>query len=214
MRKRRLFSALIFAVPVVLAAATLAVAGDDGKSHFKSDTLTGYQEVVGPGPISTTGTGTFEASIDGEVITYMLTYSDLEGVLPNGVVTAAHIHFGQRAVSGGVIAFLCGGGGKRACPASPATVTGTITAADIIGPTGQGIEAGSFDEALRAIRAGAVYANVHTTRWPAGEIRGQVNDANQRDESPVGLLAGPTDAVLVGPASGTGAAGTTAEVRA
>jgi hypothetical protein len=185
MRKRRLFSALIFAVPVVLAAATFAVAGDGGKSHFKADRLTGYQEVVGPGPISTTGTGTFEASLNGagDEISYTLTYSDLEGVLvTNGVVTAAHIHFGQRAVGGGVIAFLCGGGGKPACPPSPATVTGTITAADIVGPTGQGIEAASFDEAVRAIRAGAVYANVHTTRWPAGEIRGQVNDQNQKND--------------------------------
>ena len=185
MRKRRLFSALIFAVPVVLAAATFAVAGDGGKSHIRADTLTGYQEVLGPtsGPVSTTGTGTFEAQIDGDVITYTLTYSDLEGVANGGVVTQAHIHFGQRAVSGGVIAFLCGGSTKPACPASPATVTGTITPTDIIGPSGQGIEAGSFAEAVRAIRAGVVYANVHTTRWPSGEIRGQVNDNNQRDEN-------------------------------
>jgi hypothetical protein len=179
MRKRRLFSALIFAVPVVLAAATFAVAGDGGKSHFKADALTGYQEAA-PVPISTVGTGSFEASLNGagDEISYTLTYSDLEG----GVVTQAHIHFGQRSVSGGVIAFLCGGSTKPACPASPATVTGTITAADVIGPNGQGIEAGSFDEAVRAIRAGMVYANVHTTRWPSGEIRGQVNDQNQRSE--------------------------------
>jgi len=179
MRKRRLFSALIFAVPVVLAAATFAVAGDGGKSQFKADALTGYQEAA-PVPISTVGTGSFEASLNGagDEISYTLTYSDLEG----GVVTQAHIHFGQRSVSGGVIAFLCGGSTKPACPASPATVTGTITAADVIGPNGQGIEAGSFDEAVRAIRAGMVYANVHTTRWPSGEIRGQVNDQNQRSE--------------------------------
>jgi hypothetical protein len=186
MRKRRLFSALIFAVPVVLAAATFAVAGDGGKNNFKADALTGYQEVLGPtsGPVSTIGTGTFEAQVDGDVITYTLTYRDLEGVLvTDGVVTQAHIHFGQRAVSGGVIAFLCGGSTKPACPASPATVTGTITAADIIGPNGQGIEPASFDEAVRAIRAGVVYANVHTTRWPSGEIRGQVNDKNQKDEN-------------------------------
>lgn len=186
MRKRRLFGALIFAVPVVLAAATYAVAGDSGRSRFKADTLTGYQEVVGPpsGPVSTIGTGTFEARLDGDVITYTLTYRDLEGVLvTGGVVTQAHIHFAQRGVGGGVIAFLCGGGGKAACPASPATVTGTITAADIVGPAGQGIEAGSFDEAIRAIRAGDVYANVHTTRWPAGEIRGQVNGRGPRDNS-------------------------------
>jgi hypothetical protein len=184
MRKRRLFGALIFVIPVVLAAATYAVAGDNGRNRFKGETLTGYQEVVGPGPISTVGTGTFDARLDGDVITYTLTYRDLEGVLvTGGVVTAAHIHFGQRSVGGGVIAFLCGGGGKPACPASPATVTGTIAAADIVGPAGQGIEPASFDEAVRALRAGAVYANVHTTRWPAGEIRGQVNDRDQRENN-------------------------------
>jgi hypothetical protein len=181
MRKRRLFSALIFAVPVVLAG-TFAVAGDSGKSQFKADTLTGYQEAASV-PISTTGTGSFEASLnsDGDEITYTLTYSDLEGVANGGVVTQAHIHFGQRAINGGVIAFLCGGP-KPACPASPATVTGTIAAADILGPTTQGIEPGSFAEAVRALRAGMVYANVHTTRWPSGEVRGQVNDQNQRSE--------------------------------
>lgn len=181
MRKRRLFGALIFAVPVVLAAATYAVAGDSGRSRFRSDMLTGYQEVVGPGPISTTGTGTFDARLDGDTITYTLTYRDLDTFVVGGVVTQAHIHFGQRSVGGGVIAFLCGGGGKPACPPSPATVSGTITAADIVGPTNQGIEAGSFAEAVRALQAGAVYANVHTTRWPGGEIRGQVNDRNPGD---------------------------------
>jgi hypothetical protein len=183
MRNRRWFSALIFVIPVVLAAATFAVAGDGGKSHFKADTLTGYQESAAV-PISTIGAGSFEASLNGagDEISYTLTYSDLEGVANNGVVTQAHIHFGQRGINGGVIAFLCGGSTKPACPASPATVTGTITAADIIGPGGQGIEAGSFDEAVRALRAGMVYANVHTTRWPSGEVRGQVNDQNQRSE--------------------------------
>ena len=178
MRKRRLFSALIFAIPVVLAAATFAVAGDDSKSHFKADKLNGYQETA-IGAISTVGTGTFEAQLEGDAIDYTLTYSDLEG----GNVLFAHIHFGARGVNGGVIAFLCGGGGKPACPASPATVTGTIVPADIVGPGAQGIEAGAFDEAVRAIRAGVVYANVHTTRWGGGEIRGQVNDKNQRDEN-------------------------------
>jgi hypothetical protein len=178
MRKRRLFGVLIFAIPAVLAVATLAVAGDTGKSNFKADTLTGYQEAATQ-PISTTGTGSFEASLNGEgtEISYTLTYSDLEG----GTVTQAHIHFGQRAINGGVIAFLCGGP-KPACPASPATVTGTITPADIVGPTTQGIEPGSFAEAVRALRAGMVYANVHTTRWASGEIRGQIGDPDQRSE--------------------------------
>jgi hypothetical protein len=29
---------------------------------------------------------------------------------------------------------------------------------------------------VRAIRKGFVYANVHTTKYPGGEIRGQVGD--------------------------------------
>jgi len=53
-------------------------------------------------------------------------------------------------------------------------VTGTIGSADIVGPTGQGIDAGEFEEAIAAIRAGVTYANVHTDKHPGGEIRGQI----------------------------------------
>ena len=61
------------------------------------------------------------------------------------------------------------------------TVTGVITPADVIGPTNQGIEPGSFEELVRAIDAGATYANVHSTRWPAGEIRGQIAEHEPED---------------------------------
>jgi hypothetical protein len=53
-------------------------------------------------------------------------------------------------------------------------VTGTITPADIGGPAGQGIAPGEFNEVLRALRSGNVYANIHTATYPSGEIRGQV----------------------------------------
>ena len=96
-------------------------------------------------------------------------------------VLFAHIHFGQRSVNGGVAAFLCGGGSKPACPQS-GTVTGTIVPTDVIGPVGQGIAAGEFDELVAAIRAGRAYANVHSTKFPGGEVRGQINDDNQRDD--------------------------------
>ena len=55
-------------------------------------------------------------------------------------------------------------------------MTGTVHAADVIGPAGQGITAGQFDEVIRAMRKGLAYANVHTVTFPSGEIRGQVND--------------------------------------
>ena len=42
------------------------------------------------------------------------------------------------------------------------------------GPTGQGIAAGDLDSALEAVREGLSYANMHTTMFPGGEIRGNV----------------------------------------
>jgi hypothetical protein len=53
-------------------------------------------------------------------------------------------------------------------------VQGTLHAADVIGPAAQGIDPGQFGELVRAIRAGATYANVHTEKYPGGEIRTQL----------------------------------------
>jgi CHRD domain len=94
-----------------------------------------------------------------------------------GVVLFAHIHISAPGVNGGVSAFLCGGGGKAACPSLAGTFSGVIAPADIVGPPLQGInpgEATAFEELVRSIRAGYAYANVHTTRWGMGEIRGQI----------------------------------------
>jgi hypothetical protein len=60
------------------------------------------------------------------------------------------------------------------------TIEGDITAANVVGPNGQGIEPGSFGEIVKAMQAGNAYANIHTTRWPGGEIRGQINNNSQR----------------------------------
>jgi hypothetical protein len=131
--------------------------------------LSGFQETPS---IFSPATGTFEATIDvgKQEISYTLTYSGL-----SAPVTVAHIHFAQKHVAGAIIAFLCGGGGKPACPTSPGQAEGDVTAANVIGPAGQGIAAGEFAEAIRAMRAGYAYANVHTATYPSGEIRGQIN---------------------------------------
>lgn len=86
----------------------------------------------------------------------MLRYADLEGTVGGGVLFA-HIHLGRRATNGGVVAFLCGGGGKPACPSPDGEISGTIVPADIVGPGAQGITAGeptAFAEFVRAIREG------------------------------------------------------------
>ncbi len=149
-----------------------AVALAQGGSDF-NERLTGYQEVPA---LSTSGQGKFRASIrsGGSAIRYRLTYARLEGEPQQ-----AHIHLGQRGVNAGVIVFLCsnlGGAppGTQPCPDAPATVEGTLRAADVIGPAAQGIAPGEFGELVRAIRAGATYANVHTDKYPGGEIRAQL----------------------------------------
>jgi hypothetical protein len=169
MRRRSVVLAVAVLAAGLLIASLASATG--GKKNLKSDELTGYQENP---DVSSTGSGSFRATIDddAQTITYELSYSALEG----GNALFAHIHFGKRAVNGGVSAFLCGGGDKPPCPATDGTVTGVIDAADIVGPAGQGIEPGSFDELVAAMRAGHTYVNVHTPRWPGGEIRAQNND--------------------------------------
>ena len=164
------------AVTALGVAGAVAIA--QGGRDFK-ERLTGYQEVPA---LSTSGHGTFRASIrsGGSEIRYRLTYAGLEAN-----PTQAHIHLGQRGVAAGVIAFLCdntGGGpaGTQPCPNPPATVQGTLHAADVIGPAAQGIGPGEFGELVRAIRAGATYANVHTTKYPPGEIRAQLERRARR----------------------------------
>ena len=50
----------------------------------------------------------------------------------------------------------------------------------MIGPVGQGITAGQFDELVAAITAEATYVNVHTTLYPGGEIRSQLVNGHDR----------------------------------
>ncbi len=175
MKKQGICTGFIGLALALLSAVSYA-AGPSGKTIVHSDPLTGYQEAT-PAGVSSVATGSFVAAIDdvAGTVDYILSYSDLEAP-----ALFAHIHFGNRFTSGGVSVFLCGGGGTPACPTPSGTVTGTITAADVIGPAGQGIAAGELDELIRAIRAGVTYVNVHSTKFPSGEIRGQINDDNQR----------------------------------
>ncbi|HXV32756.1 MAG TPA: CHRD domain-containing protein [Gaiellaceae bacterium] len=178
MRRRTVLAVVAVLAAGLLVASLAGAAG--GKKNLKADELSGYQENP---DVSTGATGSFEATIDddAQTITYELTYSGIEG----GTVSASHIHFGKRAVNGGVSAFLCSGGDKPACPATEGTVSGVIDAADVIGPAGQGIGAGEFDELVAAMRAGHTYVNVHSTggtpAWPGGEIRAQINDRANND---------------------------------
>jgi hypothetical protein len=177
-----------------LALATLGgslMANDDDDRDQRRDRdrfvvradLIGYQEVPA---LSTVAHGRFRAVVDtrANTITWKLTYDALEGN-----VTQAHVHFGQMGVNGGISFYLCsnlgtGPTGTQACPVGPAEITGVITPDQVVGPgatvgppptAGQGIEPGAFAEIAAAIKNGTAYANVHSSKWPGGEIRGQLH---------------------------------------
>jgi len=161
-----------------IAAALLAflaavpVSAHDKKIDGKLD---GYEEVP---PVSTTAAGTFKANVskDESSIEYTLSYSGLEGT-----VTQAHIHFGTAGLNGGIMVWLCQvppgfndpAGLAPVCPQA-GSISGTLTAANVVGPAAQGITAGEFAEVLDAIRGKAAYANVHSTKYPGGEVRAQL----------------------------------------
>ena len=166
---------MLVAVGVFLAAMS-AYAGGKSDDNFKAR-LSGLREV----PVnSTTGGGEFRARVneDDQTIKYQLSYDGLEGT----TTLFAHIHIGQNNVNGGVAAFLCGGGGKPACPTTGGNVEGTITAADVIGPVGQGVAAAEFAEMVDMMRSGNAYVNVHTNKHPPGEIRGQIKGHGHDDD--------------------------------
>jgi hypothetical protein len=155
-----------WAIGALAASVLLAPAAHSQTERF-SASVSGANEVP---PINTAGTGNFEMTIQPEMITFSLDFSDLSSTL-----TVAHLHFAPGSVAGGVMIFLCGGGGQPDCPAATeGTITGTITAANVTGPTTQGINAGDLDSALEAVRAGLSYVNMHTTNFAGGEIRGQL----------------------------------------
>lgn len=169
----------LLAVIAVFCFAVVGVASDDDNNfHAK---LRGINET--PGPVATQASGSFDATLsaDGTTLTYTLTYSNL-----NAQVTQSHIHFGFPKETGGIMVFLCQTAaapapafdlGVPTCPdTTSGTVTGTITAANVVGPNSQGIAPQSdFAKVIQAIREHAAYANVHSMRSPGGEIRGVVH---------------------------------------
>ena len=165
----RILRTVALAGVLTLSLALVSASSERGSNESHKADLLGFEEVPA---VSSTGTGELRMKIneDDQTIDFELSYENLEGT----TTAAAHIHIGQKSVNGGVVAFFCGGGGRPPCTPTSGTFTGTITPADITAVTAQGIAAGEWDEVVRAMRAGAIYANVHTNKHPGGEIRGQV----------------------------------------
>lgn len=179
MTRRRLRYTGVVVLVLSLAGASIALAsgGHKNKSTEFHAQMIGYGEVPA---LNTTGHASLALTVTDTTITFKLDYADL-----TGPPLASHIHIGQAGVTGGVSVFFCGANSsKPLCPASNSgTVTGTIVAADVVGPAAQGFVAGDIAPVVAAIRAGVAYANMHTAKFTGGEIRGQILRGDQGDES-------------------------------
>lgn len=146
-------------------------------------TLVGFEEVPA---VRTGAQGSFEARLsnDEKTVEYTLTYSGLQAP-----VTQAHIHYGQRAVNGSIIVWLCGTttnpgpAGTPPCPGSGGTVSGTFTSANVLASsiTTQQFTAGDLASLVDAMRDGLAYVNIHSTVSPGGEVRGQFHTHGKAD---------------------------------
>ena len=162
--------------------------------------LLGFNEVHGPtlgiGTIFSTGRGRLTLKINKQIreIAYELTYEFPDAaatpIVGMQFVNQAHFHAGQKHTTGSINVWLCQSADNPApgvlaastptCPSPSGTVAGSITPAKVLALPTQGFPGGEagFDALLAALGSGAIYANVHTDRFPPGEIRGQVGDHN------------------------------------
>lgn len=174
---------LLTAIPV-LALSAASVTAENNHNRRDNRIFAELKPIEEVPSVSSPARGRLKATIDeqNQTISYELSYEGLQAP-----PTQAHIHVGQRKVNGGISVFLCGNPPTvpaatvpqpPACPLAPATITGVLTAANIVGPVPQGIEAttdtvNEFDELVALLRQELAYANVHSQRFPSGEIRGQ-----------------------------------------
>ena len=144
------------------AAAQFAVAPHNLETH-----LSGDEEV----PVRDTdaqGHAIFQVNPAGTAISYRLVVANIENV------TQAHIHLGAAGATGGIVAWL-----YPAAPPSqliPGRSQGTLGEGEITAASLVGTLAGKpLSDLLDAMQNGGAYINVHTSQFPPGEIRGQID---------------------------------------
>ena len=155
------FAAIVLAGVAGLVLVGLAAAG---MNRNYSVHLQGDLEI----PIRDTdaqGQAIFHLSKDGQSLSYKLIVANIENV------TQAHIHLGDPTQNGGIVAWLYPSGPPlQLIPgrSDGILMQGTLTSASLVNAlAGQPLSA-----LVDRLNAGTAYVNVHTTRYPPGEIRG------------------------------------------
>jgi hypothetical protein len=155
----------MFAAGLVFA---MACDDDDDPAAPRPETyrsnLTGAQEK--PNPVTSTATGPAEIVFaDANTINFTVTVAGINSM------TAGHFHAVNNANGTGPVVFGFFAGPATGAGFSGTVATGTITRTS----TFTGIAGFNFDSLVARLRAGGtLYANLHTSAFPAGEIRGDM----------------------------------------
>jgi aldose sugar dehydrogenase len=140
--------------------------------------LVGGQEVP---PVTTAASATshFVLNADGTLSFELRATGPIQNALQ------AHIHLGARGQNGPVVAFLYGLGTGENFQAGDLIASGTLDDSDVIARPGF---TPTVSNLVQRMRQGRTYANLHTTAFPGGEVRGQIVVS---DRAPVSHYSDP-----------------------
>ena len=153
-------------VLVCVAAASFVVACESStevEARY-GGSLSGSAER--PTPVTTAATGLFSATLDGNVLSYDLSFT---GLSSNAL--SAHIH-GPATLdaAAGILVDLAATGRTLTLGGTSGTGNGTVdlSASSVVTATVSG------DSLRKLLDLGLLYVNVHSQTFQGGEIRGQI----------------------------------------
>ncbi|HLO84553.1 MAG TPA: CHRD domain-containing protein [Nostocaceae cyanobacterium] len=159
----------------IIALTPLAA---NAASFSFTSTLNGAQENP---PVNTPATGTAKGTLTGGpgswVFNYVVNYSGLQGVITRPF---AHIHNAPIGVNGPVVHDLDKANTAPIAGSTAGTITGDWRFDDPTRPL--------TDALAQQLLNGNTYFNIHTSRFPGGEIRGQIK-AVPEPPTQLGFLA-------------------------
>lgn len=170
---KKLYVEMFFLATFLFGSSTVYAAD---KLRFKSN-LSGAQEITTPpGGVVTDTTGAIRIKFDNA-----LTKGEFRLVLRSGTgITQAHLHCAPAGVNGPVVAFLFGPIAPPGVDVEGELMAGTLDNSDIIPPATPadieacGVPLNNIASLVFATLAGKIYANVHSTAFPPGVVRGQL----------------------------------------
>ena len=139
--------------------------GKSGKNYTAH--LSGDEEVPTPAETNATGQAIFNLRNNGTELHYKLIVANIEDVF------MSHIHLAPAGANGPVVVWLYPSAPPPQLipgPSNGVIAEGIITSDDLVGP----LTDMELSDLIDYFNSGGCYVNVHTSAFPAGEIRGQI----------------------------------------